>query len=224
MYCPNCGKELPEGSNFCPNCGNSINSPTAQPQTISSSDQDIPSPEQQNTPLVPDEKVICPKCGATGCTPQYKQNISGGGYGCLQGGLGALILGPFGLLCGLCGRSVKTTNNVVWLCPKCGHEFRPAPHVYERGIWGLSIIGSVIAVLELCVGFYANGKGVHDFSRRAGAPAIILLYGLAIIALCLYINLYKFPFTYTDKEKEKIKKCAIIVVAAILVCFLISII
>lgn len=21
MYCPNCGKELPEGSRFCPSCG-----------------------------------------------------------------------------------------------------------------------------------------------------------------------------------------------------------
>ena len=24
MYCPNCGKECPEGSNFCPSCGMGI--------------------------------------------------------------------------------------------------------------------------------------------------------------------------------------------------------
>jgi len=30
-FCPNCGKEIPEGQVFCSNCGASLNAPGAQP-------------------------------------------------------------------------------------------------------------------------------------------------------------------------------------------------
>ena len=213
MYCPKCGKELPEGAQFCPNCGNSV-SPSEVPSqspNLSGYEQDIPLSEQPNTPLepplstppVPNEEIKCPQCGAVGCVPQYKQNVSGGGYGCCSGGLGALILGPLGLLCGLCGRSTKTTNNLVWICPKCGHEFRAVDkenvQIYLRAL----VIGGEMLIPMLLMLLVDQG----------GIKAMGLI-GIAI-CLCMVIAaktaLPENPLTYlTEEQIRKIKSFAVV--------------
>lgn len=221
MYCPKCGKELPEGAQFCPSCGSSISPPAVSPQSQDSSSpgQDAPSTnpqsaaaEQQTPPPVPDENIKCPKCGATGCTPQYKQNVSGGGYGCCSGGLGALVLGPLGLLCGACGRSTKTTNTLVWICPKCGHEFRvfsreeiaAATNLFKWQMWlcawGIgALVGAVVSVIT---GKFDDGiSGV-----LAGLSGIGSLMGAVLIN-----REYLSSAEYTDEEERKWKKIAVII-------------
>lgn len=91
MYCTKCGAELPQGSKFCPKCGTATDFSTvpSKETTLETHENSnaVPPVSQTNTSM-PSNGVRCPKCGASGCTPHYKQNISGGGYGCLQGGLG----------------------------------------------------------------------------------------------------------------------------------------
>ena len=70
--------------------------------------------------------TICPFCGADNCQPMQKTttetNIKGYGWG--SGCCGMLLLGPFGLLCGLCGAGSKSkTSSELWLtCMKCGKQ------------------------------------------------------------------------------------------------------
>lgn len=205
MYCPKCGKELPEGAQFCPNCGNSVSPPSVPPQFQDSSghDQDIPLSEPPGTPPVPNEEIKCPKCGAVGCVPQYKQNVSGGGYGCCSGGLGALILGPLGLLCGLCGRSTKTTNNLVWICPKCGHEFQAVSKEDVATYFVVLVYGGEMLIPMLLMLLVDQG--------------VIRIMGFigAAICLCMVIGakiaLPENPLTYlTEKQIRAIKIAAVI--------------
>lgn len=229
MYCPKCGKELPEGAQFCPTCGSSINQPELSPQSQDSSspDQDIPSinlqgaaAEQQNQPPVPNEEIKCPRCGATGCTPQYKQNVSGGGYGCCSGGLGALVLGPLGLLCGACGRSVKSTNTLVWVCPKCGHEFRVLSEeqkkkIYPSGVTLVCIAGFLAMLVAYLVGTIAALPNMHW-----DGLSIFTILGLSGFIIWIGFQVYKNTFI-TDEQKVKLKKIAIVMGIIAFICFLI---
>lgn len=195
MYCPQCGTELPEGSKFCPKCGTATNFstvPSKQATVETHENSKGALPANQDSAPMPSEEVRCPKCGASGCVPQYKQNVSGGGYGCLQGGLGALILGPFGLLCGLCGRSTTTTNTLMWVCPKCGHEFVSRKNLFESLIillWSCSVfiigiafvlgaaikygldsaLSLILLILGGCSGFlvWVIYQGLHNYSGTA---------------------------------------------------------
>lgn len=231
MYCPKCGKELPEGAQFCPSCGSSISPPAVSPQSQDSSSpgQDAPSnnpqsaaAEQQTPPPVPDENIKCPKCGATGCTPQYKQNVSGGGYGCCSGGLGALVLGPLGLLCGACGRSTKTTNTLVWICPKCGHEFQVLSEAQKKRMYAGHICMVVLlGLLAMFTAFYM----ALSICVPSSLPSFFGV--LLVCASCGGFFAYcssKSPLELTEEQKQQLKKIAVIMGILALVCFFISLI
>ena len=70
--------------------------------------------------------TICPFCGADNCQPMQKTtaetNIKNYGWG--SGCCGMLLLGPFGLLCGLCGAGSKSkmSSELWWTCMKCGKQ------------------------------------------------------------------------------------------------------
>lgn len=186
--------------------------PKPQANTPPAPQQNIPPVSGQDTPPVPNEEIKCPRCGATGCTPQYKQNVSGGGYGCCSGGLGALVLGPLGLLCGACGRSVKSTNTLVWICPNCGHEFRvqskqEAKTAYMTGCLIMFFCALVLDVLLAYMG--------HDSGQRIKPlvifTSVFMAAGMAFIA---YMSLYKKPLVkYTDEECQQLKNFTIICIA-----------
>ena len=61
-----------------------------------------------------DSSVKCPKCHTTQLFAAKK------GYGGGKGCCGLLLLGPIGLLCGLCG-----ANTMFVTCMKCGHKWVP---------------------------------------------------------------------------------------------------
>lgn len=127
-YCTNCGKQIDDGIAFCPYCGGQ------QPQVQQSQPQQQYQPQGpgQNGPASaapPNSGALqCPMCHSTDLIPttETTTETSGGGYGAGKGCLGWLLLGPLGLLCGLCGTGVKSESKSVtyWVCKSCGHKFR----------------------------------------------------------------------------------------------------
>lgn len=73
-------------------------------------------------------KYHCPNCGSDNLQTVVKTNVEthGKNYSASKGCCGALMLGPFGLLCGSCGQGqyTTTTNTTVLACNNCGHEFK----------------------------------------------------------------------------------------------------
>lgn len=97
----------------------------------------------------------CPNCKSQNLFPisESEVNVSGGGYGFGSGCCGWLLLGPIGLLCGFCGRRVRSQsqNRQFWLCKSCGHKFRDAEDEYREkqaalggmfGVFFMSLIAS----------------------------------------------------------------------------------
>lgn len=190
MFCPNCGKQIPERAKFCPECGHDVAQFTSIAQEITTITTQNPDVETET--IHPEDKDIrCPNCGSNHCKEHYKQNIAskGGGYGCIQGGLGFLLAGPFGLLCGLCGRSTTTTttNTLVWVCQDCGKEFRSHMDVYEgikaskrAGWWILIIFGALADTMQFI------------FGSLSGIPMSIWLIGLAFSS-CVFVEAHTMP-------------------------------
>lgn len=67
--------------------------------------------------------VRCPKCGSGGCVPINETDTQYKGFGVCKGLCGYLIMGPIGILCGLCGTGGKTKTRTFWVCPNCGKKF-----------------------------------------------------------------------------------------------------
>ena len=76
--------------------------------------------------------MTCPRCGSERTSSQaVTETTSHGktkGFGAGKSCLGALIFGPLGILCGLCGMGkgkTKTTTNVrvITICQDCGNHF-----------------------------------------------------------------------------------------------------
>ena len=87
-----------------------------------------------------EQQLRCPRCGGIHLQPISQQVVTGKitdtrktkGFGCCKGTLGALCLGPFGWLLGLCGMG-KTkgkfedtrqySNKLMFVCMDCGNQF-----------------------------------------------------------------------------------------------------
>lgn len=61
----------------------------------------------------------CPKCGSENI--QFATRTSGSLFSASDSCCGFLLLGPLGLLCGLCGADVSTDE--FWVCRDCGKKF-----------------------------------------------------------------------------------------------------
>ena len=66
----------------------------------------------------------CPRCGSENCNIINETTTKGKDFSVGKGCLGALILGPFGLLCGACGKGRQTINTNYWVCNNCGHKWK----------------------------------------------------------------------------------------------------
>lgn len=74
--------------------------------------------DKENSEVVVDDEVRCPKCGSKQVefvTYQSSQNFSKSNACC-----GVLLCGPIGALFGV---GPKTEGKTVRKCKKCGHEF-----------------------------------------------------------------------------------------------------
>lgn len=107
MHCKHCGRELAEGSAFCHHCGHPQNETAGQPAA--------------GTPNTPAEEggIKCPHCGSTRL--QFTTTVKTQGFSAGDACCGYALLGPFGLLCGLCGAGSETKES--WVCCDCGTRF-----------------------------------------------------------------------------------------------------
>ena len=64
----------------------------------------------------------CPKCGSENI--QFATRTSGSPFSASDSCCGFLLLGPLGILCGLCGSDVSTEE--FWVCRDCGKKFTEA--------------------------------------------------------------------------------------------------
>ena len=66
-------------------------------------------------------KMKCPRCSSENVQVHYeveKQGFSGG-----KGCCGWILIGPIGLLCGLCGKDKVKSEEKYWVCNNCGSKF-----------------------------------------------------------------------------------------------------
>ena len=70
--------------------------------------------------------TVCPFCKEGNCQPTQKITMESShkNYKWGSGCCGMFLLGPFGLLCGLCGAGSheKATSDLWWTCLKCGKQ------------------------------------------------------------------------------------------------------
>lgn len=147
MFCQECGKNIPDDAKFCPGCGRAA-APQAAPAGTGTQNEAYKTQASANAstasagtaPLLARDGV-CPGCGSHECEVQVQQNVtsSGSSYGCCSGLIGWLLLGPFGLLCGLCGagKNIATTHKSVWVCKKCGKQFPTRNDMFRNFTTGL---------------------------------------------------------------------------------------
>ena len=66
----------------------------------------------------------CPNCKKTNTQIINEVSTSGKDFSAGKGCLGALLLGPLGLLCGACGKGKKVENTNYGVCNDCGHKWK----------------------------------------------------------------------------------------------------
>lgn len=101
--------------------------PAAQGAVRAAAPQTVAADTQKNRPAVAVENVQpntasalkrmrCPQCGSEDL--QYVTYTQNTNYGVTKGCCGFILMGPLGLLCGLCDKSSQTYE--YWVCRNCG--------------------------------------------------------------------------------------------------------
>lgn len=146
MFCVHCGKEIPNDATFCVYCGKKVFQKDENEVVSTGEDKDAnmgkntsfassveglceafsAGKELLNVEAGQRNDTICPFCKLQNCQPLQKSTteVKHRGYGWGSGCCGLLLLGPFGLLCGMCGMGseVKTTSELWWVCQSCGKQ------------------------------------------------------------------------------------------------------
>lgn len=158
MYCRFCGAEILETDRFCKKCGEIV-----QDIPLSTGNSNVPQ-ETQAQPISHDKSGFCPNCGAGSecCQPIPKVHVktSGGGYSFWDGCCGMILLGPAGLLCGACGKGVKTeVRSETWfVCQKCGTEFMSRQSILNNAFMAMRSSFLYTAFLSFGIADQWGGK------------------------------------------------------------------
>ena len=68
--------------------------------------------------------MVCPKCGKEDCEVVTETSSSGKDVSAGKACCGSVLLGPIGLLCGLCGKGKQTKSETFFVCKNCGNKFK----------------------------------------------------------------------------------------------------
>ncbi|HIW48325.1 MAG TPA: brain protein I3 [Firmicutes bacterium] len=68
--------------------------------------------------------MYCPRCGSSRMHMLSETESTGKDYSAPKGVCGAILFGPLGLLCGLCGEERQIKTKHYWVCEDCGMKFR----------------------------------------------------------------------------------------------------
>lgn len=160
--CQNCGTQNPIDAQYCRQCGQSLGK-SEDSDSIMKDVASIASEAASLGALFVKEAgeafsevieaqaesrndTICPFCGGENCQTMLKSTMDTTykNYKWGSGCCGMLLLGPFGLLCGLCGTGVKTKtqNELWWTCLKCGKQHLALADALKK--WDM-MMGMVIA-------------------------------------------------------------------------------
>jgi tetratricopeptide (TPR) repeat protein len=145
-----------------------------------------------------DSRICCNNCGSDDLNSHTESDteVSGGGYGCGSGCCGSILLGPIGLLCGLCGRDIKseTTHRLYWVCRKCGNKQRDVNDEKEedrrQAIAAIPFLG-IASAIALYLGF--NDISLFDIS-----PWIFTVGGI----IGLIITIFAIIGIFMDSDKK----------------------
>lgn len=152
MKCPHCGVGNPEAGKFCRSCGKPLE--THEEKKAELTEQLAPVGDGKHSDLV------CPYCGGTDCQPVSRTTgtAKGGGYNIGNGCCGMCMLGPFGLLCGLCGTKSKIDlkNETVWVCRSCGKVHLSQKDALAKAFAMAVSLGTWAAVIALILSFAVN--------------------------------------------------------------------
>lgn len=185
IICRACGAENPDGAKFCHRCGTDLHNQGPQPPK---QNQAGPSDPAQKSPEEKTERndTVCPFCQATDCQPMQKSatEIQNKGYHWGQGCCGMFLLGPFGLLCGLCGTGskIKSENTLWWTCLKCGKQhiaLADARKKWQTLIDGLPITGFSLGISAIILKILLRwlfGDGFFASAIVLVAPIIFSIY------------------------------------------------
>lgn len=219
MNCSKCGAENSESAKFCYSCGSKLlkennedvyqnfsTQQSADGENISTGGDfkklyaELKSELEEGINQKPHEQndTVCPFCKEPDCTPLQKSTteVSSKGYKWGSGCCGMFLLGPFGLLCGLCGTgsAAKVTDELWWTCKKCGKQhiaLEDALKKWETAVDGLigsgisagsafliirwlelgllSFFGAILTVFVPALGIYS----IHsEISEELGQPLL----------------------------------------------------
>lgn len=77
--------------------------------------------------------MVCPHCGSSNCQYITTSETHSKGFDSGDACCGLFLLGPAGLLCGLCGSESHTNTKEFWVCQNCGRKFSGSEAVqYKR--------------------------------------------------------------------------------------------
>ena len=123
MFCPKCGKELPEESLFCPTCGNKLKK--VEDKCLQQAPAVNKSEHRQSLPRLMQQDGVCPDCGAHDCELQVV-------------GSATSFSGVW--VCKKCGNSFPTRKN-----KGAGFVAGMAILIGSIAFWGITIIASVLS-------------------------------------------------------------------------------
>ena len=163
MVCKHCGAENPDRAKFCHKCGSPLMDAKKPPKTEEPPKaEEAPPPQRDLEPVTVHTDPVCPFCGSENCQPMMRNitKIKNSGYSATSGCCGLCLMGPFGLLCGLCGTGSKVDikNETVWVCQKCGKQHISQADALEKAkVSALSGMMSILLVaLLLSAGSYGG--------------------------------------------------------------------
>lgn len=207
MYCRNCGNQLLDNAKFCSICGAEQRQVKESTENYVEIEENLTQKRTNDSYVVEmrAKKICCPNCHGKKLQATTETNTevktSGSGYSATKGCFGWLLFGPFGLLCGNCGNSqktsVNTTNTTYWICSDCGYKFR---NVDE---WMRELDAKKEKITKAA---WQVGIGC-----TIGIPLFIFLkmsfvMWFCIICVILSAILYPMNLNLINKEKEECRK------------------